>query len=103
MFTIPLTFTDLSNAASGRAVSGRAENRRVVPSNPASGEDDADAAEVIRISIPSPKLTIPVDGKPIISHVLDMFPGWDDVVFVVNEEHLDVKSWNLVNNEVTLK
>ena len=52
------------NAASGRAVSGRAENRRVVPSNPASGEDDADAAEVIRISIPSPKLTIPVDGKP---------------------------------------
>ncbi len=47
-----------------------------------------------------PKPLISVDGKPIISHVLDMFPGWDDVIFVVNEEHLDVQSWNL---EGTLK
>jgi NDP-sugar pyrophosphorylase family protein len=47
-----------------------------------------------------PKPLIPVDGKPIIAHVLDMYPGWDDVVFIVNEEHLDVKSWNL---ERTLK
>ena len=47
-----------------------------------------------------PKPLILVDGKPIISHVLDMYPDWDDVVFVVNEEHLDVKAWNL---EGTLK
>lgn len=47
-----------------------------------------------------PKPLIPVDGKPIIAHVLDMYPGWEDVVFVVNEEHLEVKSWNL---ERTLK
>jgi NDP-sugar pyrophosphorylase family protein len=29
-----------------------------------------------------------VDGKPIIAHVLDMFPGLDEVIFICNEEHL---------------
>lgn len=35
------------------------------------------------------KPLILVEGKPIISHVLDMFPGEDDVVFICNQEHLD--------------
>jgi len=50
-----------------------------------------------------PKPLIPVDGKPIIAHVLDMYPGWEDVVFVVNEEHLEVKSWNLAGTLKSLR
>ena len=36
-----------------------------------------------------PKPLIPVDGKPIIAHVMDLFPGERDVVFVCNQAHLD--------------
>lgn len=36
----------------------------------------------------NPKPLIKVEGKPIIAHVLDMFPGIDDVVFICNKEHL---------------
>ena len=35
-----------------------------------------------------PKPLIPVGGKPIIAHVMDMFPGARDVVFICNQEHL---------------
>ncbi len=35
-----------------------------------------------------PKPLIEVEGRPIISHVLDMFPGETDVTFVCNVEHL---------------
>ena len=35
-----------------------------------------------------PKPLIRVEGRPIIAHVLDMFPGEDDVIFVCTEEHL---------------
>lgn len=35
-----------------------------------------------------PKPLIEVDGKPIIAHVLDMFPGETDVVFICNRDHL---------------
>ena len=35
-----------------------------------------------------PKPLIPVDGKPIIAHVLDMFPGETDVTFICNRDHL---------------
>lgn len=35
-----------------------------------------------------PKPLIEVDGKPIIAHVLDLFPGETDVVFICNREHL---------------
>lgn len=34
------------------------------------------------------KPLIQVEGRPLISHVLDMFPGEEDVVFICNEEHL---------------
>lgn len=35
-----------------------------------------------------PKPLIPVDGKPIIAHVIDMFPDTEDFIFICNEEHL---------------
>ena len=36
----------------------------------------------------APKPLIPVDGRPIIEHVVGMFPGETDFVFVCNAEHL---------------
>lgn len=36
-----------------------------------------------------PKPLIEVDGKPIIAHVIDLFPGETDFVFVCNQDHLD--------------
>ncbi len=35
-----------------------------------------------------PKPLIPVDGKPIIEHVVNMYPGEDRVLFICNQEHL---------------
>lgn len=37
---------------------------------------------------PDLKPLIMVDGKPIIAHVLDMFPGEEDVIFICNRDHL---------------
>ncbi|MBN8751015.1 2-C-methyl-D-erythritol 4-phosphate cytidylyltransferase [Xylophilus ampelinus] len=36
-----------------------------------------------------PKPLIPVDGRPIIEHVVDMFPGAENFVFICSQEHLD--------------
>lgn len=35
-----------------------------------------------------PKPLILVDGRPMIAHVLDLFPGITDVIFICNEDHL---------------
>lgn len=35
-----------------------------------------------------PKPLIEVDGKPIIGHVIDLFPGEKEFIFICNEEHL---------------
>jgi len=35
-----------------------------------------------------PKPLIEVGGKPIIAHVIDLFPGEDDFTFICNEDHL---------------
>jgi NDP-sugar pyrophosphorylase family protein len=35
-----------------------------------------------------PKPLIEVDGKPIIAHVVDLFPGETDFIFICNEDHL---------------
>ena len=35
-----------------------------------------------------PKPLIEVEGKPIIAHVIEMFPGEEDLLFVCNEDHL---------------
>jgi NDP-sugar pyrophosphorylase family protein len=36
-----------------------------------------------------PKPLIEIDGKPIIAHVIDMFPGETDFIFICNQDHLD--------------
>jgi NDP-sugar pyrophosphorylase family protein len=36
-----------------------------------------------------PKPLIEVDGRPIIGHVIDLFPGETDFIFICNKEHLD--------------
>ena len=35
-----------------------------------------------------PKPLIEVDGKPVIEHVVELFPGAEDIVFVCNRDHL---------------
>lgn len=35
-----------------------------------------------------PKPLIEVDGRPIIGHVIDLFPGEKDFIFICNEDHL---------------
>nr|WP_246324073.1 NTP transferase domain-containing protein [Petropleomorpha daqingensis] len=35
-----------------------------------------------------PKALIEIDGETVIDHVIDMYPGWDDVVFICNADHL---------------
>ncbi len=42
-----------------------------------------------------PKPLIEVDGKPIIGHVVDMFPGETDLLFVCNREHLETPAFRL--------
>lgn len=36
-----------------------------------------------------PKPLVEIEGKPIIAHVIDMFPGEDDFLFICNSEHLE--------------
>lgn len=36
-----------------------------------------------------PKPLIEIDGKPVIAHVIDMFPGTTDFLFICNRDHLD--------------
>lgn len=40
-----------------------------------------------------PKPLIHIDGKPIVAHVIDMFPGELDFIFVCNQDHLDNPSY----------
>lgn len=42
----------------------------------------------IEAGYPDPKPLIPVDGRQIIAHVLDIFPGVEDVTFICNEDHI---------------
>ncbi len=35
-----------------------------------------------------PKPLIEIEGKPVIAHVIDMFPGEQDFIFICNEDHL---------------
>lgn len=35
-----------------------------------------------------PKALLEIDGQTVIDHVIDMFPGWDDVLFLCNADHL---------------
>jgi NDP-sugar pyrophosphorylase family protein len=42
-----------------------------------------------------PKPLIEIDGKPIIAHVIDMFPGETDFLFICNQEHLDTPEFRM--------
>ncbi len=42
-----------------------------------------------------PKPLIEIDGKPIIAHVIDMFPGEQDFLFICNQDHLDNPEYNM--------
>lgn len=42
-----------------------------------------------------PKPLISVSGKPIIQHVIEMFPDVEDVLFIINEEHALDTTWAL--------
>lgn len=42
----------------------------------------------VRAGYREPKPLIRVDGCPMIQHVIEMFPGEEDFVFICNEEHL---------------
>jgi dTDP-glucose pyrophosphorylase len=36
-----------------------------------------------------PKPLVPISGRPILQHVIDMFPGIEDVLLIVNREHFE--------------
>ena len=36
-----------------------------------------------------PKPLIIIDGKPIIQHVVEMFPGEKEIIFICNKDHLN--------------
>lgn len=42
-----------------------------------------------------PKPFIQISGKPIVQHVVEMFPGIEDILFIVNREHFNDLDLNL--------
>jgi NDP-sugar pyrophosphorylase family protein len=42
-----------------------------------------------------PKPLIEIDGKPIVAHVIDMFPGESDFIFICNQEHLSEPAYRM--------
>ncbi len=50
-----------------------------------------------RVGYELPKPLIEVEGKPIVSHVVDLFDSSCDFVFVVNQEHLENPDYGLAD------
>lgn len=48
-----------------------------------------------RVGYQVPKPLIPVEGKPIIAHVVDLFPGETQFFFVCNREHLEEPAYRM--------
>jgi len=44
-----------------------------------------------------PKPLIEIDGKPIIGHVIEMFPGETDFIFICNQDHLDNPDYHMAS------
>ena len=42
-----------------------------------------------------PKWMIEIEGKPIIQHVVELFPGENDFLFICNKEHLEDDNLNV--------
>ena len=47
-----------------------------------------------------PKPLIIVDGKPIIEHVVNLFPGETDISFICNNEHLEMTNMRGTLNKI---
>ena len=52
---------------------------------PMSGE----GKRFLNAGIKTPKPLIVVEGKPIIHHVIDLFPGEKNFIFICNNDHLN--------------
>ena len=48
-----------------------------------------------RVGYDTPKPLIEIDGKPIVAHVIDMFPGEQDFIFICNQDHLDHPDYHM--------
>ena len=44
-----------------------------------------------------PKFLIDVNGKPVISYIIDMFPREKNFLFICNKDHLKNKKFNVEN------
>ena len=44
-----------------------------------------------------PKPLMEVEGKPIIAHVIDLFPGETDFLFICNKAHLADERWHMAD------
>lgn len=42
-----------------------------------------------------PKPLIEIEGKPVIAHVIDLFPGETDFIFICNQQHLDEPTYRM--------
>lgn len=48
-----------------------------------------------RVGYKVPKPLIEIDGKPIVAHVIDMFPGESDFIFICNQDHLNEPAYRM--------
>lgn len=48
-----------------------------------------------RVGYTVPKPLIEIEGKPIVAHVIDMFPGEQDFIFICNQDHLDNSDYTM--------
>lgn len=48
-----------------------------------------------RVGYSVPKPLIEIDGKPIVAHVIDMFPDEADFIFICNQDHLDEPAYRM--------
>jgi NDP-sugar pyrophosphorylase family protein len=48
-----------------------------------------------RTGLEMPKPLIDIDGRPMIAHVIDLFPGETDFVFIGRADHLDDPRWGM--------
>lgn len=48
-----------------------------------------------RAGYTSPKPLIEIDGKPVVAHVIDLFPGESDFLFICNQDHLSEPTFRM--------
>lgn len=48
-----------------------------------------------RAGYTAPKPLIEIDGKPVVAHVINMFPGETDFIFICNQEHLNEPTYRM--------